>query len=64
MTNLSSTVDRKYINSIKLEDWEIETDTGWEEVTHIHKTIPYQKWKIQTSNGDNLECADNHIVFT
>lgn len=64
MLKLSEKVNRKYINSINLEDWEIETDTGWEEITHIHKTIPYQKWKIITENGLFLECADDHIVFT
>jgi DNA repair exonuclease SbcCD ATPase subunit len=63
MSKLSSKIDRKFINSIELNDWEIETDTGWEEVTHIHQTIPYQKWRIQTENGLILECADDHIVF-
>jgi len=64
MFELSETVNRKFINSINLTDWEIETDTGWEEVTHIHKTIPYQKWRIETYNGLVLECADDHILFT
>lgn len=63
MKNLSSTVNRKFIDTINLTDWEIDTDTGWEEITHIHKTIPYQKYKIRTSKGNILECADDHIVF-
>ena len=63
MKNLSSIINRKFINSIELTDWEIETDTGWEEVTHIHQTVPYQKWKLQTETGLVLECADDHIVF-
>ena len=63
MLKLSEKVNRKFINSIDLSDWEIETDTGWEELTHIHKTIPYQKWKIKTESGLILECADTHIVF-
>ena len=63
MLKLSEKVNRKFIDTINLTDWEIDTDTGWEEVTHIHKTIPYQKYKIYTSDGNILECADDHIVF-
>ena len=63
MLKLSDNLNRKFIDSIELTDWEIETDTGWEEVTHIHQTIPYQKWKLQTESGLVLECADDHIVF-
>lgn len=63
MSDLSDTVDRKFINSINIDDeWEIETDTGWAPVTHIHKTIEYDEWIIQTAD-DHLICADNHIMF-
>lgn len=61
--NLSDKVNRKFIETIKLSEWEIETDTGWESISHIHKTIPYQKWFIKTDQGLYLECADDHIVF-
>ena len=64
MLKLSEKVNRKFINSIELSEWEIDTDTGWEEITHIHKTVTYQKWRIETYNGLTLECADDHIVFT
>jgi len=64
MPNLSSPIDKKFISSIDVNDWEIETDTGWEKVSHIHKTIPYQKWNITTENGLQLSCADTHILFT
>ena len=64
MLKLSEKVNRKFINSIELNDWEIETDTGWKEITYIHKTVSYQKWRIETYNGLTLECADDHIVFT
>lgn len=60
---LSNKVNRKFVKTIELSDWEIETDTGWESISHIHKTIPYQKWFIQTKQGLSLECADDHIVF-
>ena len=61
--NLSEKTNRKFINTVDLSDWEIETDTGWEPITYIHKTIPYQKWSIVTENGLILECADDHIIF-
>lgn len=63
MYNLSDTVDRKFTDSISLEDWEIETDTGWEPLAAIHKTIPYSVWRLETHCGHWLECADNHIVI-
>ena len=64
MLKLSEKVNRKFINSIELSGWEIDADTGWEEITHIHKTVTYEKWRIETYNGLTLECADDHIVFT
>lgn len=51
------------IDSIELDDWEIETDNGWRDITHIHKTIEYTEWLILTCSGHQLICADNHIVF-
>lgn len=54
---------RKFIDSIDLSDWEIETDTGWEDISVIHKTIEYRKYIIKTESGKTLECADTHIIF-
>ena len=64
MSKLSETIDRKFIDSITLDDeWEIESDTGWVTVTHIHKTIEYDEWELSTYDGCDLVCADDHIVF-
>ena len=60
---LSSTVNRKFIKSIPLENLEIETDLGWKSVSSVHKTIPYLKYRLETVSGLFIECADNHIVF-
>ena len=38
MFDLSKTVNRKFVDSVELSDWEIETDSGWQPTTHIHKT--------------------------
>ena len=56
-------VNRKFVNNWIIEDFEIETDTGWVDIISLNKTIPYQKYKIITESGLELECADDHIVF-
>ncbi len=61
--SLSEKNCRKFIDTIELQDWCIETDDGWKPLTHISKTIPYQKWKLTTDSNKSLVCADNHIVF-
>lgn len=60
----SELVNKKFIKTWNIEDYEIETDTGWENIISLHKTIPYIKYEIKTKNGLSLICADNHIVFT
>lgn len=61
--NLHDEIERKYVDTIDLDDWDIETDTGWEDVSSISKTIPYEVWEIHTENGLFLKAADTHIVF-
>lgn len=53
----------KIIESLKINDYEILTDTGWEDIEFIHKTKEYDIWKIRTDSFE-LECADDHIVFS
>lgn len=62
LSKLSDGVERKFIDSIDLQDFEIQTDTGWQPVSSIHKTVLYDEWILKTSNY-NLICADTHIVF-
>jgi hypothetical protein len=61
--NLSETVERKFIESFDIDDWEIDTDTGWQDISQIHKTIEYEEWLLETASGLSLVCADTHIVF-
>lgn len=61
--NLSETIERKFIDSIQLDDeWEIESDEGWVPITHIHKTVEYEEWVVKTDSAE-LICADTHILF-
>lgn len=63
MHTISNTIERKFVNSIDLSNLEIETDSGWQPVSSIHKTVPYTVWKIETASGLSLDCADTHILF-
>ena len=54
--------ERKFIETINIEDWEVETDTGWSDIKAIGKTIEYNEWILKTDNFE-LICADTHIVF-
>jgi len=60
---MTTQVERKFTNSLDLAGWEIMTDTGWEELSGIHQTIPYTIWKLELFSGKTLECADTHILF-
>jgi len=55
-------LERKFIDTIELDDWEIETDGGWSDISAIGKTIEYDEWVLKTENYKMI-CADNHIVF-
>ena len=63
MHTISDTINRKFIDSVSISNFEIETDTGWHPISKIIKTVNYQVWKLQTESGFTLECADDHIVF-
>lgn len=59
---LNNLVERKFIETFNIDDYQVKTDTGWSDIDKIGKTIPYEKWILKTENHE-LECADNHIVF-
>ena len=60
---LSDNIERKFINTLDIEDFQILTDDGFVDIKSLHETIPYIKYHIETFNGLTLDCADNHIVF-
>lgn len=61
--NLSDIIERKFEESYNIEDWEVETDTGWSSIKNIGKTIPYDVWEVKTVLGKSIKCADDHILF-
>ena len=56
-------INKKILNTVDLNDIQVLTDKGWSEATNIHITQPYKIWRLVTSTGKFLECADNHIIF-
>jgi hypothetical protein len=60
--SLESEVNRKYIETRDASDWQIETDSGWEDLNSVSKTIAYEVWEIKTVTK-TLKCADEHILF-
>lgn len=63
MHELSTGIIRKFTESYNIDDFEIDTDTGWQDISAIHKTIPYEKYHLETVDGLFLDCADDHIIF-
>jgi hypothetical protein len=47
-------LERKFIDTIELDDWEIETDGGWSDISAIGKTIEYDEW-VTKPNLKNYE---------
>lgn len=61
--NIKYINDEKFIETSILEIYEVLTDSGWENINAIHKTIKYDEWILKTEMGLELTCADTHIVF-
>lgn len=61
---LSEQVNRKFIESTDISDWEVETEDGFVDIKKLHKTIEYDVWQIHLENGLSLKCADTHILIT
>lgn len=56
-------MNKKFIEEYDVEDFEVLTDTGWEDCQKIYKTVMYDVWEIITETGKSLQCADNHYVI-
>lgn len=55
-------MDKKFISSKIISDYEILTDDGFKDVVALHKTIPYEVFNLILENKE-LKCADFHKVF-
>ena len=57
-----SIFDDKFLD-VKDIDIELKTDKGFSSASKIWKTIPYQVYEVEFTDGTSIECADNHIFF-
>lgn len=55
-------MDKKFISSKNISDYEILTDDGFKDVIALHKTIEYDVYNLVLDDKE-LKCADFHIVF-
>lgn len=55
--------NKKFVETIEVEDYQVLTDEGFVDIKNLHKTIKYNKYILLLNNGMSLGCADNHIVF-
>lgn len=53
----------KIQESLDLEGYSVSTDSGYQPLTAIHITKPYDIWEVVTERGKSIKCADNHILF-
>ena len=58
-----SDASKKILKSLKLNNTHVMTDTGWQPVSAVHITQPYDMWIIRTISGKSIQCADDHIVY-
>lgn len=63
MHKISESVNRKFIDTIDVSDWEIETEDGFVDIKQFHTTIEYEVYEILLDNNTSLKCADTHILI-
>ena len=56
-------MDKHIIKTKVVKDYSVLTDTGFVNIEALHETVPYEVFKLTLSDGRELKCADNHIVF-
>lgn len=55
--------NKKFVAIKTLQNIEVKTDIGYVPVKNIMKTIEYDLYEVEFSNGKILKCADNHILI-
>lgn len=53
----------KFIEAYHIDEYQVMTPNGWIDIEGIGKTIEFEEYKIITSGGKNLICADRHILY-
>jgi len=55
-------MDKKFVSTDTISNYEILTDDGFKDVLALHKTINYDVYNLVLDTKE-LKCADFHIVF-
>lgn len=53
----------KFIEAYEIDDLQVLTPNGWIDVEGVGKTIEFEEYRIFTSGGKELICADKHILY-
>ena len=53
---------KKFTETLSVNDYEVLTDTGFEDIKNLHTTVEYEIYILKTENK-TIKCADNHLVF-
>lgn len=53
----------KFIEAYHIDNLQVKTPSGWVDIEGIGKTVLFDEWKIITSGGKELICADKHILY-
>lgn len=59
----SDSPDKKFEQIVMTNNIQVECPSGWQNIKSVMKTVKYPVWKIETFNGLELECADNHLLI-
>ena len=53
----------KFLEAYDVDNYEVLTKDGFINIEGIGKTIEFEEYRIVTSSGKELICADNHILY-
>ena len=53
----------KFIEAYEVDNFQVLTPNGWVDIEGIGKTIEFEEWRIFTSGGKELICADKHLLY-
>lgn len=53
----------KFIEAYYVNDLQVLTPNGWVDIEGIGKTIEFEEWRIFSSGGKELICADKHLLY-
>ena len=53
----------KFIEAYDVKDYQVLTPNGYVNIEGIGKTIEFEEWRLFTSGGKDLICADKHLLY-